>query len=180
MVWVSVFSCMLQQGWGGWSAEHHLVQWELKYWKNVGSNNVTIFIISSWSIISAQEFGTSKIKHFTLVRVQGERQTNLHLICPVMNPKHFLEKSRASPLHHHYYVINYFLDTRCAAERAQSLLWLYHGQDCGTEVSHLWQGNAIFPSPVSKPTIQSHQMGDSTSLPYVPEGWTWHWPTKSI
>lgn len=53
------------------------------------SNNVTIFIISSWSIISALEFGTPKIKRFPLVRVQGERQRNLHLICLVINPKHF-------------------------------------------------------------------------------------------
>ena len=167
-------------GWKQWSAEHHLVQWELKYWKNLGSNNVTIFIISSWSIFSAVEFDTSKIKYFTLVRVQGERQRYLHLICPVMNLKHFLEKSRTSPLHHHYYVINYFLDTRWKPGTAQSLHALDHGQECGTEVSHIWQGNEIFSSPVSKPTIQSRQKSDSTSLPCVPEGWTWHWPIKSI
>ena len=33
-----------------------------------------MFIISSWTIISALEFGTPKIKCFTLVTVQGQRQ----------------------------------------------------------------------------------------------------------
>jgi hypothetical protein len=78
-------------------------------------------------IISALEFGTPKIKRFTLVRVQKGRQRNLHLICLIMNPKHFLQKSCASPLHHHYNVLKYCLDTGCGAGIAQSPQWLDHG-----------------------------------------------------
>ena len=74
----------------------------------------------SWSIINGIEFGTHKIKHFTVVRVHGKRQRNLHSICPVMNPKYFLDRSCVSPLHHHY-VINYCLDTTCGTGTFQSL-----------------------------------------------------------
>ena len=131
----------------------------LEKWR---STNVTIYTIMSCSTISALDFATLNIKHFTLVKSSGGDTEKSALDLSSHEPETFLREvlslSSAPLILCNKLLLRYQIGSWDSSVTTVTRPWTV-----------MW--NQCFSSLVSKPTIQSHQMGDS-SLPYGTNGST--------